>query len=125
IVSPAGNGGSLLPSAKAIAMTTLQKTLIGATLAVVVGAGIYEAQQNSRLREKVQTLQATEKELSADLEKTKTDKARLAQSLTQTERAATVPKDPPNELLKLRGAANLNSREIAQLKNALTNQSEK
>ena len=125
LLAPAGSCASAITSTKAIAMTTLHKTLIGATLAVVVGAGIYQVQQNSRLREQVQILQATEKELSADLEKTKTDKARLAERLTQADRAASLPKNPPNELLKLRGAANLNSREIAQLRAALTNQSEK
>ena len=42
---------------KAIAMTTLQKTLVTATVAVLVGAGIYEARQASRLRNQVQILQ--------------------------------------------------------------------
>jgi len=42
---------------KAIAMTTLQKTLITATIAVTVGAGFYEAHQASTLREQVQTFQ--------------------------------------------------------------------
>src|SRR5207247_201671 len=42
---------------KTIVMTTLQKTLITTTLAVVAGAGIYEARQTSRLREQNQTLQ--------------------------------------------------------------------
>ena len=42
---------------KTIAMTTLQKTIIGATLAVAIGTGVYEARQVSRLREQNQTLQ--------------------------------------------------------------------
>src|SRR5436190_20404937 len=42
---------------KAIAMTTLQKTIIGATLAAAVSTGIYEARQASMLRNQVQTLQ--------------------------------------------------------------------
>src|SRR5437773_5961142 len=41
---------------KAIAMTTLQKALIAATLAVVVGAGIYEARQAATLQRQIQTL---------------------------------------------------------------------
>jgi RNA polymerase sigma factor (sigma-70 family) len=44
-------------AAKAIAMTTLQKTLIAAALAVAVGTGIYEARQASTLRNQVQALQ--------------------------------------------------------------------
>jgi RNA polymerase sigma factor (sigma-70 family) len=42
---------------KALAMTTLQKTLIGATLAAAVGTGLYEAQRASALQEQMQTLQ--------------------------------------------------------------------
>jgi RNA polymerase sigma factor (sigma-70 family) len=42
---------------KAIAMTTLQKTLITAVIAVTVSAGAYEAHQASSLRDQAQTLQ--------------------------------------------------------------------
>jgi RNA polymerase sigma factor (sigma-70 family) len=42
---------------KAVAMTALQKTLITTALAVVAGAGIYEAHQNGQLRERNRTLQ--------------------------------------------------------------------
>jgi RNA polymerase sigma factor (sigma-70 family) len=42
---------------KAIAMTTLQKTLLAATIAVAAGAGIYEAHQSSNLRDQIQSLQ--------------------------------------------------------------------
>ena len=44
-------------AAKAIAMTTVQKALITVTTAVAIGAGVYEARQNSTLRSQVQTLQ--------------------------------------------------------------------
>ncbi len=56
-------GGSTLASTsaatttKAIAMTTLQKTIVGATLVVAVGTGIHETRQASALRDQVQTLQ--------------------------------------------------------------------
>jgi RNA polymerase sigma factor (sigma-70 family) len=42
---------------KALAMTTLQKALIVATLAAAVGTGLYEAQRASALQEQMQTLQ--------------------------------------------------------------------
>lgn len=42
---------------KTIAMTTLQKTLVTATVAVLAGVGIYEARQVAQLRNQVQTLQ--------------------------------------------------------------------
>jgi RNA polymerase sigma factor (sigma-70 family) len=41
---------------KTLAMTTLQKALIGATLAAAVGTGLYEAQRASALQEQMQTL---------------------------------------------------------------------
>jgi len=48
---------TLIAATKTIAMTTLQKTLITATVAVLAGAGIYEARQASQLREQNQALQ--------------------------------------------------------------------
>ena len=41
---------------KTIAMTTLQKTIVTATVAVLAGTGIYEARQAAQLRDQVQTL---------------------------------------------------------------------
>jgi RNA polymerase sigma factor (sigma-70 family) len=41
----------------AIAMTTLQKTIVGATLAIAVGTGVYEARQASNLRGELHALQ--------------------------------------------------------------------
>jgi RNA polymerase sigma factor (sigma-70 family) len=42
---------------KTLVMTTLQKALIGATLAAALGTGLYEAQRASALQEQMQTLQ--------------------------------------------------------------------
>jgi len=42
---------------KAIAMTTLQKTIVTATVAVLAGVGVYEARQVSQLRAQVRTIQ--------------------------------------------------------------------
>jgi RNA polymerase sigma factor (sigma-70 family) len=42
---------------KAIAMTTLQKAIIGVTLAAALGAGIYEARRAATLQEQMQSLQ--------------------------------------------------------------------
>ena len=46
-----------LAATKMIAMTTLQKTLIAAALVAVAGAGIYEANQDSRLQKQVRELE--------------------------------------------------------------------
>ena len=70
--APVGLAGSIAASALAgasaplsvavataqfIAMTTLQKTLIAATIAAVLGNGIYQARQTAQLREQVHALQ--------------------------------------------------------------------
>ena len=49
-------------------MTTLQKTLITATIVAVVGTGIYEARQASRLRDQVQTLQQLQSPLAEQIQ---------------------------------------------------------
>jgi RNA polymerase sigma factor (sigma-70 family) len=48
---------------KAIAMTTLQKALVAAAFTVIVGTGIYEASQASRLRDENQSLTRKQEEL--------------------------------------------------------------
>ena len=57
---------------KAIAMTALQKTIVTATIAVLAGAGIYEARQASQLRDQVQTLQQQQAPLADKLKQLET-----------------------------------------------------
>jgi len=89
---------------KAIAMTTLQKTIIGATLAAVIGTGIYQAHQDSRLRHQVQVLQQQQAPLVehiSQLQRQRDDATnQLAGLLVENERL----KSNQNEtnLLKLR-----------------------
>ena len=59
---------TVIAATKAIAMTTLQKTLITAAIAAAVGAGIYEARQNSRLRGQVQSLQQQQAPLTEQIQ---------------------------------------------------------
>jgi cell division protein FtsB len=96
---------TIIAATKTIAMTTLQKAIIGATLAVVAGTGIYEAHQASRLRNQVQTLeqqQAPLAEQNKQLQR-ECDEAtnRLADLLAENARL----KSSSNaaELLRLRG----------------------
>src|SRR5438445_6129273 len=53
---------------KAIVMTTLQKTLITATIFAAVGAGIYEGHQASSLRSQTQLLQQQQAPLSEQIQ---------------------------------------------------------
>ena len=88
-------------------MTTLQKTVITATLAIVAGVGIYEARQSSQLREQVQTLQQERAPIAEQIQQMlrSYDEAtnRLAALRDDNERLNQNTAD----LLRLRGEINL------------------
>ena len=78
---------------------TLQKTLISVTLIVVIGAGIYEAFQASRLRNQVQIVQQQQTEQLEQLAHERDDATnQLAALRNENERL----KRNTAELLKLR-----------------------
>jgi hypothetical protein len=84
-------------------MTTFQKTLVTATLAIVAGAGIYESHQASTLRSQIQTLQQAQAPLAEQnrqLQRERDDATSRLAALT-TELAG--GKQNPSEVLKLRG----------------------
>jgi RNA polymerase sigma factor (sigma-70 family) len=56
-ITGAASAAGTIAISKTIAMTTLQKALIGATLVAAVGTGVYEAQRISSLQEQLQTVQ--------------------------------------------------------------------
>jgi RNA polymerase sigma factor (sigma-70 family) len=93
-------------AAKTIAMTTLQKTVVGAALVVAIGGGIYQFQQAAQLREENRRLREEQIERVAELvrERDAASKqlagvsARLAPSLPAPEVKAaesTPPGDAP------------------------------
>jgi RNA polymerase sigma factor (sigma-70 family) len=57
---------TVIAATKAIAMTTIQKTLITATIATAVGAGIYGARQISSLRDENQKLIIEQRQLASE-----------------------------------------------------------
>jgi RNA polymerase sigma factor (sigma-70 family) len=63
--------GTLLPASTTVAhtmlMTTLPKVVLGSTLVVAVGTGVFEAQQASGLRDKNQTLERRQAPLLAQI----------------------------------------------------------
>ena len=98
-------------------MTTLQKTVIIATLAVVAGVGIYEARQSSQLREQVQTLQQERAPIAEQIQQ-------LLQSYDEaTNRLAALQDDNKRlnqntaDLLRLRGEINLLRRQAPDRSN--------
>ncbi len=94
---------------KAIVMTTLQKTLVTATVAILAGAGIYEARQATVLRTQVQTLQLQHASLADQLHQLQRVKdgetKRLAAAEAENERLKSG--HMPTELLRLRSKVTL------------------
>lgn len=90
---------------KTIAMTTLQKVLIGGALAVALGSGLYEASQAAQLRKQVLALQSQENPLRQENQDLKSKLAsatnRLAGLLAEV--SIHQPGSNQTELLKLRG----------------------
>jgi len=90
---------------KAIAMTTLQKTLIAGAMMIAAGAGIYEAHQATQTRKANEMLQEKQAVLARQVEALQQERDdasnRLAMVTAQPEPVNAEQKSP--EVLKLRG----------------------
>ena len=106
---------TLIAATKTIAMTTIQKAIIGATLAASVGAGVFEVHQNSQLREQVQAFQQQQATLAEQMRRLQHERDDMANELAAlpAENAQLNSNSNENELLKLRG-------EVTQLQNEAT-----
>jgi RNA polymerase sigma factor (sigma-70 family) len=106
---------ALVAATKAIVMTTFQKTIITAAFVVTVGAGIFEAHQNSESQKQIQSLQQQQNALNgqiADMQRQRDDATnRLGELLAENENAQSKSNPNEPELLKLRG-------EVTQLRTA-------
>jgi len=113
----AGNtlsASSTVAVAKTLAMTTLQKTLIGATLAIVAGAGIYEAYRAALLGDQVQSLQTQQMPLAEQLRQLQQERDEATNRLAVLSEEVAALKTNSAELLKLR-------RQVTELKLASAN----
>ncbi len=108
-----------ITATKAIAMTTVQKAIVTATIAMLAGAGIYEARQASQLREQNQALQRQQASLAEQIRQLQHDRDEIANRLAALQAENTQLKSGQNatELLKLRG-------EVARLQNAANDPTE-
>jgi hypothetical protein len=109
---------TLTTTAKVIAMTTLQKALIGTTLVAALGMGIFEAHRASRMREENLALQRRQAAQIRQLQQERSDATNELAVLRS--QLAAVPRNN-RELLKLRGETTQlqqDSTELAQLKGA-------
>ncbi|HVU08131.1 MAG TPA: sigma-70 family RNA polymerase sigma factor [Verrucomicrobiae bacterium] len=102
-----------IATTKVIAMTTIQKSIIGATLAIVAGAGIFEAHQNSKLQNQIQALQQQQTPLNEQIQQLQSALNEATNQLAAllAENAQLKSNSNENELLKLRG-------EVTQLRTA-------
>ncbi|MBI2928347.1 MAG: sigma-70 family RNA polymerase sigma factor [Verrucomicrobia bacterium] len=94
---------------QAIAMTTLQKTLITAAFVAAVGTAIYEARQVSTLRTQVQTLQQQQAPLAEQIEQLSRERDGTASKLIALADENERLNRNAIDLLRLRG-------EVAQLR---------
>jgi RNA polymerase sigma factor (sigma-70 family) len=92
-----------IAATKTIAMTILQKTLITATLGVVAAAGFYEARQNSRLHDQVQTLQQQQAPWAEQMAQLQAENKRLSNVVADAKDQKALSQAQFDELLKLRG----------------------
>ena len=92
---------------KAIAMTTLQKTVIGVTIAAAVGTGIYEARQASIVRTQIQALQQQQAPVAEQIEQlTRARDEATRETASLREENERLNRNT-GELLRLRGEVNL------------------
>lgn len=107
-------------AANIIVMTTLQKTAIAVTVAILAGVGVYEARQASRLGDEVQTYQNKQATLVAELEqlhREHVDAAKRVAALTE-ENTQLKSAQPRGELLKLRGQVGALQKSLVSASNA-------
>jgi outer membrane translocation and assembly module TamA len=90
-------------TSKTMAMTTFQKTLVAATVALLAGVGIHEARQNKELRERVQKLQQRQVPLVEQLEELQRGRDESASQLAALREDYDRLNRNALELLKLRG----------------------
>ena len=98
-------------------MTTLQKTVITAALALAVGVGIYEARQAAGARAEVQTLQQQQTSLTEQIHQLQREHDDLTNRLAVLS-DANQRQNPTVELLKLRSQAGMLREQLANSSNA-------
>ncbi len=108
-----------IAATKTIAMTTLQKTIIGAALTATVGTGIFEAHQASQLRDRELTLQQQQAPLADQMRQLQRERDYATNQLAGllAENAQLKSHSSEIELLKLRG-------EVGALRNELETKSQ-
>ena len=101
-----------------IAMTTLQKSIIGAALAAAVGTGIYQAHQAAKLRTKNQTLQQQQAPLNGQIQQLQRERDEATSRLASLADENARLNRNPTEVLKLRGQVGTLRNQLQETTNA-------
>jgi RNA polymerase sigma factor (sigma-70 family) len=105
---------AVIAATKAIAMTTLQKTVITAVFAAAVGTGIYEARQATNIRAELQALQQQKAPLTEQTEQLQRERDDATNRLgTLTDEIERLNRNTA-ELLKFRREASLARESVAR-----------
>jgi RNA polymerase sigma factor (sigma-70 family) len=103
LVGTAVHSSTAIVGTQAIAMTLLQKCLIGATLTAALGTSLYEANHIVRLRRKNQTLEEQQAPLAAQVQQLRRERDEATNRLASLAEENAKLRKGPSEVLKLRG----------------------
>ena len=106
-------------------MTLLQKAVVIATVTLLAGVALHEADQTSRLQGQAQTLQQRRAPLLQQVVALKAENERLSNQLARIQNTSVLSQAERSELLRLRGQATVAQAdllEILQLKATLSDQ---
>lgn len=107
---------TLIAATKTIAMTTLQKTIVTGALAIVFGAGIYEARQAAQLREQIQALQQSQTPLAEQMRQLQRERDDATNRAADLRDELSKANSNYLELLKLRGEIGMLRRQVLEKK---------
>lgn len=94
---------TVVAASKLVAMTTLQKILVTATVAVLAGAGVYQSRRAAQLHDQVQTLQQQQTSLSEQFQQLRRERDDASRQLAAMRDENDRLNRNPAELQKLRG----------------------
>ena len=100
-------------------MTALQKSIVGATLAVALGGWVLEAHHNSRLREEIRTLQREQPSLTERIRELEEEQGKTRQQLTALQNKPQPSARPNAAVTPLQKAASVPVLPTAALEDAL------
>ena len=112
---------TILAATKVLAMTTLQKSIFSVTVAVLAGAGIYQARQASQWRGQAGKLLQQQVSFASENQQLVQEREDLKKRLAAVQFASSRPSGGTTELLRLRAEVTRlrqSAQELAQLKAA-------